>query len=46
MINDKSKIIVAISVIAILSVSTCAAMRTDPSSRGEQVSVTFDKTIK
>lgn len=43
----KSRLIVVMSAVSMLvSVSSCATMRIDPSNRAEQVSVTFDKTIK
>lgn len=43
----KSQLIVVMSAVAMLvSVSSCATMRIDPSNRAEQISVTFDKTIK
>lgn len=43
----KSRLIVVMSAVVILvSVSSCATIRLDPANRAEQVSVTFDKTIK
>ena len=43
----KSRLIVIMSVVAILlSVSSCTTIQLDPANRAEQVSVTFDKTIK
>lgn len=43
----KSRLIVVMSAVAMLvSVSSCATIRFDPANRAEQVSVTFDKTIK
>lgn len=43
----KSRLIVVMSAVAMLvSVSSCATIRLDPSNRAKQVSVTFDKTIK
>ena len=45
--STKSRLIVIMSAVAMLvSVSSCATMRIDPSNIAEQVSVTFDKTIK
>lgn len=43
----KSRLIVVMSAVAMLvSVSSCATIRLEPSNKAEQVSVTFDKTIK
>ena len=46
----KDKTETAVKAVAVtlllLSVSSCATVRLDPSNRAEQVSVTFDKTIK
>ncbi len=45
--STKSRLIVVMSAVAMLvSVSSCATIRFDPANRAEQVSVTFDKTIK
>lgn len=43
--NKKSLFFIISMVLAVLA-SSCATMRIDPSNRAEQVSVTFDKTIK
>jgi len=43
--NKKSLFFIISMVLAELA-SSCATMRIDPSNRAEQVSVTFDKTIK
>lgn len=43
----KSGLVVVMSAVALLLfVSSCASIRLDPANRAEQVSVTFDKTIK
>lgn len=37
---------VILAVILLFMAASCATVRLDPSNRAEQVSVTFDKTIK
>lgn len=44
--NRKIMLRVLAGIIFVMVVSSCATVRIDPSNRAEQVSVTFDKTIK
>lgn len=44
--NRKIMLRVLAGIILMMVVSSCATVRIDPSNRAEQVSVTFDKTIK
>lgn len=44
--NKKSIYHIIISLALGIILSSCATMRIDPSDRSEQVTVTFDKTIK
>lgn len=37
---------VVIGIACLMALCSCATLRIDPSNRAEQVSVTFDKTLK
>ena len=42
----KKLLLIVTMLFTVLSFSSCASIRLDPANRAEQVSVTFDKTIK
>lgn len=44
--NNKSVYHIIIYLVLGVIVSSCATMRIDPINRAEQVTITFDKTIK
>jgi len=44
--NNKSVYHIIIYLVLGVIVSSCATMRIDPTNRAEQVTITFDKTIK